>query len=217
MRKQTRIALGTALGLLLMASLVYSANPTFNNFDSTQFGTDNNTVSIGLNAGVTNLNLLGDSTVEGTLECVGALEQWQLFNDGTGNLAQGNISWDADGNITAPSITLGNTTNVASFILTQTNFISGKVYTNLTGRPLQVTATAQLITAAVAGNAQLSLLISGYLTNTVNESTLGASPATTNTYFIGGIVPAGRTYSFTNTSSGTGDSATVLGGQTITF
>lgn len=101
--------------------------------------------------------------------------------------------------------------------LVRTNFVSGMVYQNTTGRPIQVSALACLTYIGVVGQANLSLRISNTVTNDVGQTTLITSFTGTTTNMITGLVPNGETYTFTNTSTGTGDSATVGKGQYIIF
>lgn len=112
-------------------------------------------------------------------------------------------------------IALGST---QTSTLTQTNIVSGQLYTNLTGRPIMVSASPVLTLTGVAGAANMSLLMSGYLTNACSISTLITSLAATNTLPpLTGFVPAGQKYTFTNLSAGTGDSATIVGGQIMVY
>jgi hypothetical protein len=117
--------------------------------------------------------------------------------------------------LNAPATSIA-ATNIA-FALIQTNFISGALYTNLNSVPIQVSANAVLTPAAVAGETSLALQISGGVTNTVGFSTLITTLVMVQTNGISGFVPAGSTYTFTNLSSGAGNSATVQGGQLFTY
>lgn len=97
--------------------------------------------------------------------------------------------------------------------LVQTNFISGQLYTNSYGDIITVSASAVLTEAAAAGLSVLALEIPGVVTNPVAQPTAVSTLAGSVTNMIYGMVPAGGTYSFTNKSSGAGNSATVTGGQ----
>lgn len=115
----------------------------------------------------------------------------------------------------ALTVTIGNPTNTATGTLLQTNFISGKLYTNIYGRPISISANATLTTTGVSGNSSLSLLASGYLTNAFAMSTIVTSIAMSYTNVISMVIPASQTYTFTNTSAGAGDSSSVVGGQIL--
>lgn len=115
----------------------------------------------------------------------------------------------------ALTVTIGNSTNTATGTLLQTNFISGKLYTNIYGRPISISANATLTTTGVSGNSSLSLLASGYLTNAFAMSTIVTSIAMSYTNVISMVIPASQTYTFTNTSAGAGDSSSVVGGQIL--
>ena len=108
-------------------------------------------------------------------------------------------------------------TNLQSTIL-QTNFISGKVYNNSYGRAIVVSGKSSLAVAAVSGASDMSLRVdatpgNGGWTNTVSMTTLVTSIAMTYTNFIAIEVPTNANWTFTNLSSGAGNSATVVGGQ----
>lgn len=118
--------------------------------------------------------------------------------------------------LSANTIIIGAPTNTPSFTLVATNFISGQVYNNLTGRPLFVNASVNWTTAAVSGSAAMQLRVTGTgaSTNSVGEATSPAQTFTapfTNT--LSGFVPAGGTFVFTNVSSGSGNSAVMLSGS----
>jgi hypothetical protein len=116
------------------------------------------------------------------------------------------------------TIIVGNATNTPSFTLVNTNWISGAIYTNLTGRIMQVSGNAVLTTASVAGYSQMALQVPGSVTNfaSVISAVAGLTGAMTN-----GMSPAlvtnGGTFTWTNTSSGAGDTSTTFGGQYIVF
>lgn len=104
-----------------------------------------------------------------------------------------------------------------AFVNTVSNavIVSGQWYTNTTGVPLLVGANAILTETGVAGNASMSLNIQSPfgVTNIYGESTLITSLATSKTNFLSGVVPTNAIWYFTNSSSGVGDSATIIGGQ----
>lgn len=133
------------------------------------------------------------------------------------NLIQGSNSTFLSANITN-SLVMGTSTNTPSFTIVQTNFIDGGLNTNQTGRTILVTAPCKLTTTGVSGNASYSLLIPGSVTNTFGISTIVTSIAMSYTNAISGFVPAGVVYTFTNTSTGAGDSAAILnGGQYMVY
>lgn len=90
------------------------------------------------------------------------------------------------------------------------NFISGKLYTNTYAGPVHLTATVQCITAAVAGNSAMQLQIPGIITNSIGFTTAATIPADGGIFApLLGDVPSGFSFTFTNTSTGAGNS-TVL-------
>jgi len=102
--------------------------------------------------------------------------------------------------------------------IVNTNFISGKLYTNSYGNPIQISAMVGLTVAAVSGDASMSLQVPGSVTNVCGMSTLITSIAMTYTNAIPTtFVPSGSSYVFTNLSTGAGNSATVSGGQIIIY
>jgi hypothetical protein len=98
-----------------------------------------------------------------------------------------------------------------------TNFQSGAVYSNGYGAPIQVSANAALSIAAVNGAASLSLWVPGSATNICAMETSTEFPPIGITNSIAGFVPSGSKYTFTNSSIGTGNSSTVLGGQILVY
>lgn len=119
--------------------------------------------------------------------------------------------------VSSGSLIFGVATNTASFTLIQTNFISGRLYTNIYGRPILVSANATLSTTGVSGNANMSLTIPTQVTNAFGISTIVTSIAMNYTNVISGFVPASGTYAFTNLSSGAGDSSGITGGQIMVY
>lgn len=103
----------------------------------------------------------------------------------------------------------------AAFNMVNTNWILGAKYSFV--YPIGVNANACLTTAAVSGAADLELEIVGVTTNKSAVSTTALSIAGTYTNSIVGMIPANTTFDFTNRSSGSGDSATVAGGQYIVY
>jgi hypothetical protein len=142
---------------------------------------------------------------------------------GSGNIDIGNGGVPTDTNIIR--IGSGQTqTYIAGVLLPpspviiQTNFIDGQRYTNNYGWPLMINASVVLNTAAVTGSANESLCIEaspsvGGVTNLCAISTLTTSAALHYTNHIGGFVPTNAIYWFTNLSTGSGNSASVTGGQ----
>jgi hypothetical protein len=108
--------------------------------------------------------------------------------------------------------------NAAS--LAQTNFVSGQLYTNLTGYVIKVSGSATLAVAAVAGNACMSLEGAGAAGSDTNQfaiSTLITSIAMNYTNYLALEVPPGGTFMWTNRSTGTGNAAAVARGQLLTY
>lgn len=103
-------------------------------------------------------------------------------------------------------------------VLIQTNFIDGQRYTNNYGWPLMINATVVLNTAGVVGAVNESFCIQaspavGGITNVCAISTIAASGVLHYTNHIDGYVPTNAIYWFTNLSTGSGNSASVNGGQ----
>lgn len=142
---------------------------------------------------------------------------------GGGNIDIGNAGLATDANI----IRIGDgqtQTYIAGVLLPpppvifHTNFIDGQRYTNTYGWPLSINATVVLNTAAVAGTANESLFIEaspsvGGSTNASAISTITSSAVLHYTNNLAGFVPTNAIFWFTNLSTGTGDSAAVIGGQ----
>lgn len=116
------------------------------------------------------------------------------------------------------TLIVGNATNTASFTLVNTNWVSGFVYTNNTGRTIMVSGNAVLTTAGVAGYSQMGLAVPGVITNyaSVLSAIGGLTGAMTNAITPAFIINGG-TFTFTNTSSGAGDTSTTWGGQYMTY
>lgn len=112
---------------------------------------------------------------------------------------------------------VGNATNTVSFTLVNTNWISGQLYTNLTGRPIMVIMPCQITMTGVSGNATYAV-VTATTTNALSMSTLITSLATSMTNQVSAFVAAGGTFTGTNLSSGTGDSSgPVNGGQYMVY
>lgn len=119
-------------------------------------------------------------------------------------------------NISSNAVTFGANTNVSSFTIITTNWISGQLYTNLTGRPIEVTGNVVLTTAGVAGFSQMALRVNGVVTNysSVLSAVAGLTGVSTNS-MSPAFVPNGGIFTWTNTSSGAGDASGTYGGQYI--
>lgn len=97
-----------------------------------------------------------------------------------------------------------------------TNFISGQVYTNTSGAIQVVSSSAVLGVAAVSGNSVMALESSGNQTNFSAMSTLITSIAMNYTNLLALTVRPNDTYTFTNRSTGAGNTASIFGGQILT-
>lgn len=118
----------------------------------------------------------------------------------------------------ATGFQVGNETNNLCFTIVNTNWVSGQVYTNLTGRPVHVICPCQITMTGVAGAANFSLVSAGNTTNSLAQSTLITSLATSLTNCVQGYIPINGVFTFTNLSTGTGDSGgPVNGGQYMSF
>jgi hypothetical protein len=133
------------------------------------------------------------------------------------------ISWkvrfyieQADGPVFTGAVAdLRTVTSVESRSIIRTNFISGFWYTNYTDYPFTVSANAVLTEAAVAGRSELNLWIPGMVTNYSSDLTTAGTVARSMTNIIDGFIPAGAGYTFTNQSTGAGNSATPFNGQIL--
>lgn len=154
-------------------------------------------------------------------------KQFRLEGSGTGNEINPNTdgSWDLGdaskrfGNaFIKNNLVMGAGTNTPSFTLVNTNWVSGQLYTNLTGRPIEVKCQAILFaaTTGVGGAAQL-----GLQTNGVNMYSVLISPTATTSVnddrLISGWIPSGVAFAFTNLSTGTGNTATSQWGQYLVY
>jgi hypothetical protein len=131
-----------------------------------------------------------------------------------GGVATFNTNVVVSGNITGNGVGI---TNIQPFLI-QTNFLLTKQYTNTYGCTITVSASVVTTTAAVAGDSSIALMavsspLVGGWTNTVGVGTTGSSLAVSYTNVLSIYVPTNSPYWFTNTSSGAGDTVSVLGGQ----
>lgn len=150
---------------------------------------------------------------------------WTVAGVGMTNDYQTGLPMLGDGYVTMtnglPCITRDGSgwTNVpsASFYL-RTNMALATSYTNTSSNYWQVSANVTLTTALVAGKARMELRIATELTNFCDAATalLSLAPATSPGP-LGIIVPPGKVWSFNDSSTGGGNSATISGGQIISF
>lgn len=89
-------------------------------------------------------------------------------------------------------------------------FTSGLLYTNSTGFPMQVIQTIQVTRATIDGWARMDFQVGGTNISTFSVSTTTTNDAGQLTNTLTGFVPNGQTFSFTNTSSGAGNSTTPI-------
>lgn len=190
-------------------------------FSATDGGVTSNNVCLEITASTGNITVSGCTFYSHSLS--GSTNY--VFYNGAG--ANTNSVFESDNcipNFSTNNVYGGNVimlgsvpaTNVV-FSIIQTNFVSGKLYTNTYGVPILVSANATLVTTGVAGNATLSLLASTYLTNAFSVGTLLTSIAMPYTNVLSMVIPASQTYTFTNTSTGAGNSASVVGGQILVY
>jgi hypothetical protein len=134
------------------------------------------------------------------------------FNNGTGASSstfwRGDKTWaSAGGSYAGPT-------------LTPTNLISGRPYTNSTGRPQMVIQGVVLNTAIANGAAEMSFYVdvnggvSWGVTNRVTDGTTALTQSDQNIRQITGFVPVGASYVITNTSRAAGNSAQIDVNQT---
>ncbi len=116
------------------------------------------------------------------------------------------------------------TASAAAPTITYTNFISGRPYTNATGRPQFASSPVRLATANVNGNALVALVVDtagGVNFNVLlPTSIVGQTTVTTtsNIFFYGtltGFIPIGSSYVITNLCTGTGNALVVLGTNSL--
>jgi hypothetical protein len=129
----------------------------------------------------------------------------------------GAFSGSFSGTLATP-LTIGAATNTPSFTVVNTNWISGAIYTNQTGRPILVCGSVVLTTGSVVGYSQMALSVPGSVTNyaSVLSAIGGLTGAMTNA-MSPAIVTNSGTFTWTNTSSGAGDSSGTSGGQYIVY
>jgi hypothetical protein len=202
----TNIANGQIAGQPLNATNVFGTltNNTLGNAataTTAATATSATTATSAAKAGAATTALLASNVVSGiiiTNACI------------TNSIFAGTHSGNGAGLTNIPSSAVG-------IMIIATNFQSGAVYSNGYGAPIQVSANAALSIAAVNGAASLSLWISGSVTNicAMETSTEFSPIGITNS--IAGFVPNGSKYTFTNSSIGTGNSSTVLGGQILVY
>lgn len=152
---------------------------------------------------------------EGQFDAGLVQQNWRLFGAAAFMSANGANFTNAT-NVNLILVNQLAATNIA-FTLTQTNFILNQVYTNTNTAPIQVSAMATIVTTGVSGNAGIALRVVNVQTNTVGLNTLVTSIAMNYTNMLSGFVPSLGVYTFTNISSGAGDSASVSGGQYIIY
>jgi len=99
-----------------------------------------------------------------------------------------------------------------------TNYISGQIYTNSTGRMICIRQTWSLTTSPVNGQAQVDLLVDNTQSGTWNTNdsaqittTVAVSLALTDRRSLNTCVPNGGIYIFTNLTSGAGNIAVPIG------
>lgn len=184
-----------------------------------------------------NLNVIGTATV-GDLTAASVVAAGGFNLDGAANagvqsdgasgiyfIASGNPSTHLsnDGNFSAISfsgdgslVTNIQSTNIIR-TLTQTNIVIGQLYTNTTSGYRTICGlSAALVEAAVAGRSSVQVAVSGQFTNTLLAaitSAVGTIVGSDTNALPTIIVPSGSTYKFTDTSTGAGNSATLVGGQ----
>lgn len=110
-------------------------------------------------------------------------------------------------------ITNLSATNIVHAAIT-TNFISGQFYTNNYGITIGVSGSVALTTASIAGFSQMQLQAFGNSTNysTVISAVAGLTGAMTNAMATTYVSP-GNYFTWTNTSSGAGDTSQPTTGQ----
>lgn len=210
----------------------------FENSSNIVYGTGNGCAAGGNFTGVTNKNYNlpdgyfgwgtnqnGDTTPLFSIEADGWLSAISVNQEGTATaaLVAGYGATTNYTNFVNLGTYYGNGAGITNVTpnaptLIQTNFLTGTLYNNTYGRPIQISASASLTTAAVAGMVQLSLEVAGQVTNRASVLTaIGVVAGTATNAISSAIVPVGGTWYFRNTSSGTGDTAAAVGGQILVF
>jgi hypothetical protein len=207
----------------------FQANPIFNTMTASNAATADSMVARSISS--TN-NMTASSTGGGVTPFT-----INLFSPGTNRLATiintvngrsvvinsnadisigaGIYSGDGSGLTNLPS-----SGSYAGPTLTTTNLISGRPYTNSTGRPQMVIQGVVLTTAIVSGAAEMSFYmdvtggISWTSTNRVTDGTTALTQSDQNVRQLTGFVPIGASYVITNTSRGGGNSASLDLNQT---
>lgn len=194
------------------------------NINSTVFAGIQKVVAIvqGDGAVITNIFTLAENASASTLTA-GSIDAAGVTTAGVlsirTNFEPYTVAGDAiyNGNLATATNLASTNINFGLFPI-QTNFISGQLYTNGYRRPVQVQANVGITTAAVTGDAGMALwIISGVGRGTTNyesiSTTVAVSLAMSYTNQLGGFIPTNAIYTFTNISSGAGNSATLIGGQ----
>lgn len=144
-----------------------------------------------------------------TLIYSGNASRWILLSAGTVTTVT---------NVNASQITGSITANQIYTPITQTNFVLNQLYTNLTGGGIAVHALASLTTAAVSGSSEMDLMVAqtGSTFSMIDGPKLITSiSAVTGAmqFGINGSVQTNGIYYFTNSSSGAGDSSSIVSGS----
>lgn len=154
-----------------------------------------------------------------------AFYQYQRFTTNfDGTLVNGNTLTNLQGTAIATGTINSNKFDAPTLLLfgaigaptiTPTNFISGFVYTNTSGRPQMAISGVALTVASVAGAAEMSFYVdpAGALnftrTNRLTEGTIIGTLVDTYIRQLIGVIPASGSYVITNTSRGAGNSASM--------
>lgn len=125
-----------------------------------------------------------------------------------------NASFVGNGNgLTNLSLSQFSTVGTNGLTIINTNFVSGQLYTNNFTYPIIVQGNVSFTVAAIIGVAYMDFNIAGINTNRVGSSSSLTSIGMTYPDLDGGYVPVGGVYTFTNQSTGAGNSSTVSNGQ----
>lgn len=145
-----------------------------------------------------------------------------IFNFGSGPTPDWYINWTNTPTIPivgTNAIFYGDGSGLTNITLTlvQTNFISGMIYSNFYGAPIEVSCNAVLTEAGVTGVSVLEARAIGTQTNYSAQLTAATIIAGSITNHLAVKVPVNGTYTFTNTSTGAGNSSKPVGGQILVF
>lgn len=133
----------------------------------------------------------------------------------SGSVVVSGVAYLASNNTFTASNTFNGTTHVA-FPVSTLAVVTGQIVTNNSGYPWLVFARASYTMALISGAAGMDMRVGGSLgfTNSIGQNTgLTVTLAQTIPGCLNGLVPNGATVVFTNTSTGLGNSSSLISAQ----